>query len=203
MKCGAIVVNADKLTYAANLRSLDGIAGQPAVCPSRRPTSAIGRRWTCSSIAYQPTGVIHLAAGKSRRSLDRRCAADFLQTNVQGTFHLLEAARRFSRSAWPAEQPDRNSASSMSRPTRSTARLEADGLCSTKDFALSAELALFRQQSGVGSFSTRVAQDLRPAGCGFQLLQQLRAPPIPGKACSAGYPERFRGQAAAGLRNRK
>ena len=92
-KCGAIVVNADKLTYAANLHSLDGIAGSPRysfekidIC-DRPALDVLFDR-------FQPTGVIHLAA---ESHVDRSIAgaAVFLQTNIQGTFHLLEAARRF------------------------------------------------------------------------------------------------------------
>ena len=92
-ECGAFVINVDKLTYAANLRSLESIAGNPRyvfeqadIC-HRAPLEALFSQ-------YQPTGVIHLAA---ESHVDRSIsgAETFLKTNVEGTFHLLEAATRF------------------------------------------------------------------------------------------------------------
>ncbi|HEY1746983.1 MAG TPA: dTDP-glucose 4,6-dehydratase [Xanthobacteraceae bacterium] len=92
-ECDATVVNADKLTYAANLDSLERIAGNPRYSFERidvcdRP--AVNTLFT----TFQPTGVIHLAA---ESHVDRSISgADvFLQTNITGTFHILEAARRF------------------------------------------------------------------------------------------------------------
>ena len=58
---GGTVINVDKLTYAANLRSLDAVVDNPRyifeqadIC-DRRGLDAIFS-------SYQPTGVIHLAA---------------------------------------------------------------------------------------------------------------------------------------------
>jgi dTDP-glucose 4,6-dehydratase len=94
--CDAFVINVDKLTYAASLRSLDSIADNPRyvferadVCNREALNALFGR--------YQPTGVIHLAA---ESHVDRSIsgAEEFLKTNIEGTFHLLEAARRFYES---------------------------------------------------------------------------------------------------------
>ena len=85
------VVNVDSLTYAANLHSLDPIATSPLyiferadIC-DRRAIDAIFRR-------HQPTAVIHLAA---ESHVDRSItgAAAFIESNIVGTYHLLEAAR--------------------------------------------------------------------------------------------------------------
>jgi dTDP-glucose 4,6-dehydratase len=90
---GACVVNVDKLTYAANLHSLDSIAGSPQY---RFERTDICDRPALDALfdSYQPTGVIHLAA---ESHVDRSIsgAGVFLETNIQGTFHVLEAARRF------------------------------------------------------------------------------------------------------------
>jgi dTDP-glucose 4,6-dehydratase len=88
-----IVINVDKLTYAANLRSLDSIADSPRYVFER---ADICNRQALEVLFahYQPTGVIHLAA---ESHVDRSIsdAGAFLKTNVEGTFHLLETARCF------------------------------------------------------------------------------------------------------------
>ena len=66
--------------------------------------------------------------------------------------------------------------------------------------ALRAVLALFGVEGGVRPSRPRLARDLRPAGRALQLLEQLRAVPLPRKADPAGHPQRARGEAAAGLR---
>jgi dTDP-glucose 4,6-dehydratase len=87
------VVNVDKLTYAANLTSLDPIAKdfryafeQADVC-DRSALDAIFAR-------YKPTGIVHLAA---ESHVDRSItgSAAFLETNVVGTYRLLEAAKLY------------------------------------------------------------------------------------------------------------
>lgn len=87
------VVNVDKLTYAGNLASLADIG------ENRRYTfeqADIGDRVAmCRVFAeHQPEAVVHLAAESHvDRSIDS--AAPFLETNVVGTFTLLEAARDY------------------------------------------------------------------------------------------------------------
>lgn len=87
------VINLDKLTYAGNLASLKEVEDSPLyhfekadVC-DRPALDAIFRK-------YQPDGVMHLAA---ESHVDRSItgAADFIQTNIVGTFVLLEAARDY------------------------------------------------------------------------------------------------------------
>ena len=69
--------------------------------------------------------------------------------------------------------------------------------------ALCAVLALFRLQGGLGPSGAGLARNLWPAGRALQLLQQLRAVPLPRKAHPAGHPERARREAAAGLWRRR
>jgi dTDP-glucose 4,6-dehydratase len=87
----ALVVNLDKLTYAANLDSLMPIAGHDRyrfekadICDA----AALRRIFT----QYRPDAVFHLAAESHvDRSIDGPAA--FIETNVVGSYRLLEAAR--------------------------------------------------------------------------------------------------------------
>lgn len=87
------VVNIDKLTYAGNLESLREIAGSGRyvfehvdICD--RP--ALERVFSC----HQPDVVMHLAAESHvDRSIDRPAA--FIETNIIGTYTLLEVARNY------------------------------------------------------------------------------------------------------------
>lgn len=96
------VVNVDKLTYAANLRSLDAVAGEPAygfeqldIC-NRRGLDRIFAR-------YEPDAVIHLAA---ESHVDRSITGPsaFIETNIVGTYSLLEAARKFYEHLTPGRR---------------------------------------------------------------------------------------------------
>jgi dTDP-glucose 4,6-dehydratase len=92
-EAGAKVLNIDKLTYAANARSLDAIAGssgyrfmQMDICDETAVALALD--------SFQPEAIIHLAA---ESHVDRSIggADEFIETNIVGTFRLLEAARRY------------------------------------------------------------------------------------------------------------
>jgi dTDP-glucose 4,6-dehydratase len=93
---GYRVVNVDKLTYAASLESLEDACSNPRYVHERT--------CICDAAAlaglfrkHQPDGVIHLAAESHvDRSIDG--PADFIQTNIVGTFCLLEAARDYWQS---------------------------------------------------------------------------------------------------------
>jgi dTDP-glucose 4,6-dehydratase len=93
VKRGARVVNVDKLTYAANPRSLDAIAQDPHYVFERRD---ICDRAAMDAVLakYQPTAVLHLAA---ESHVDRSITgtAPFIDTNITGTYHLLEATRHY------------------------------------------------------------------------------------------------------------
>ena len=98
------VVNVDKLTYAANLHSLDSIANSPRY---RFIKADICDRGAIDAIFTEmaPDAVMHLAA---ESHVDRSItgSADFIQTNIVGTHTLLEAARLYweSLSATAKEQ---------------------------------------------------------------------------------------------------
>ena len=87
------VVNLDALTYAANslsLADLDGHADYEFVKGNITDRELVSALFT----KYQPAGVFHLAA---ESHVDRSItnAEDFVQTNVIGTFTMLEAARAY------------------------------------------------------------------------------------------------------------
>lgn len=87
------VFNIDKLTYAGNLESLKEIDQhsnyefkQIDICDTEQITAAID--------AFQPHAIMHLAAESHvDRSIDGPAA--FIQTNIVGTYTLLEAARKY------------------------------------------------------------------------------------------------------------
>ncbi|KYG98533.1 dTDP-glucose 4,6-dehydratase [Bradyrhizobium sp. DOA1] len=93
---GARVVNIDKLTYAANLDSLAGADGNPNyVFEKQCICEAPGLRRLFER--YQPDAVMNLAAESHvDRSIDG--PGEFIQTNIVGTFTLLQEAFRYWRS---------------------------------------------------------------------------------------------------------
>ncbi|MGY3346700.1 MULTISPECIES: dTDP-glucose 4,6-dehydratase [unclassified Bradyrhizobium] len=95
----ARVVNIDKLTYAANLASLPGAADHPCYAFERQ---CICEAETLRKLfeRYQPDAVMNLAAESHvDRSIDG--PAEFIQTNIIGTFTLLQEALRYWRSLSP------------------------------------------------------------------------------------------------------
>ena len=87
----ATVVNLDKLTYAATPEALEDCADSPRY---QLVEGDICDRALVASLfeEHQPDAVMHLAAESHvDRSIDG--PGDFLQTNIFGTFTLLEAAR--------------------------------------------------------------------------------------------------------------
>jgi len=87
------VVNVDKLTYAGNLESLRSVEGntryafeQVDICNASELTRVFSE--------HQPDVVMHLAAESHvDRSIDG--PSEFIQTNIVGTYNLLEASRHY------------------------------------------------------------------------------------------------------------
>ena len=90
---GHSVLNVDKLTYAANLTNLESVASHPHyqfekgdICDGPHMARLFER--------FQPDALLNLAAESHvDRSIDG--PATFMQTNIMGTFTLLEAARDY------------------------------------------------------------------------------------------------------------
>ncbi|MDP8101770.1 dTDP-glucose 4,6-dehydratase [Phocoenobacter atlanticus] len=87
------VINVDKLTYAGNLESLDSVSEseryhfeQVDICDAVTLKQVFAK--------YQPDLVMHLAAESHvDRSIDESSA--FIETNIVGTYTLLEVARQY------------------------------------------------------------------------------------------------------------
>jgi dTDP-glucose 4,6-dehydratase len=87
------LVNLDALTYAANPSSLEDLDGHPDYVFVRG--NIVDRDLVASLFSkYRPDGVMHLAA---ESHVDRSIvsAEDFVQTNVVGTYVMLDAARLY------------------------------------------------------------------------------------------------------------
>jgi dTDP-glucose 4,6-dehydratase len=87
------VVNVDKLTYAGNLESLKAIENNPNyrfeqadICDAAKMNQLLEK--------HQPDAIMHLAAESHvDRSIDG--PADFIETNIVGTYILVEAVRNY------------------------------------------------------------------------------------------------------------
>src|SRR5256886_2313922 len=97
---GEPIVNLDKLTYAGNPRSLDAVREdarhrfvQGDICERERVRNLLA--------THRPRAIVHFAA---ESHVDRSIAgpAEFVQTNVVGTWALLEEARAY----WEARGRD-------------------------------------------------------------------------------------------------
>ena len=90
---GEPVLNLDLLTYAGNLENLSSLADDPRHIFVR---GDIGDQALVTALLeqHQPRAVINFAA---ERHVDRSIHGpeDFIQTNVVGTFHLLESVRAY------------------------------------------------------------------------------------------------------------
>ena len=87
------VLNLDKLTYAGNLESLRQVENDPRY---RFLQADIGDQAAVSEAlsSFQPDAIMHLAAESHvDRSIDGPAA--FIQTNIVGTYALLEATRAY------------------------------------------------------------------------------------------------------------
>ncbi len=98
------VLNLDKLTYAGNLESLGSVAENPRY---QFLQADIGDSTTVAQALaeFQPDAIMHLAAESHvDRSIDGPAA--FIQTNIVGTYALLEATRTY----WSQLEPARKAA---------------------------------------------------------------------------------------------
>ncbi len=93
-KCN--VLNIDKLSYSGNLLSLDNVSLNPRysfvhadICDQDKLNKVF--------VSFQPDIIMHLAAESHvDRSIDG--PADFIETNIIGTFNLLEVSREYWKS---------------------------------------------------------------------------------------------------------
>ena len=101
VRAGHEVVNLDVLTYAANLENVANVSNAPGYAFEQadiRDRAALDRIFA----DHRPDAVMHLAAESHvDRSIDG--PGEFIETNINGTYNLLEAARAYwSREGKPA-----------------------------------------------------------------------------------------------------
>jgi len=99
-ECRIVVI--DKLTYAGHLENLEAVAGHPRFHFAR---ADIADRGAMEALfrEHRPAALLNFAAETHvDRSIDEPAA--FVQTNLVGTFELLEAARRFGAELPQAER---------------------------------------------------------------------------------------------------
>jgi dTDP-glucose 4,6-dehydratase len=101
---GEPVLNVDKLTYAGNLANLRSLEGDPRhvfvrgdICDSALVTQLLQQ--------HRPRAIVHFAA-ESHVDRSIHGPAAFIESNVTGTFSMLEAARAY----WPALPDDEKAA---------------------------------------------------------------------------------------------
>jgi dTDP-glucose 4,6-dehydratase len=87
------VINLDKLTYAGNLENLASLEGNPRHLFVR---GDIGDAELIAKLLteHQPRAIVNFAA-ESHVDRSIHGPAEFIQTNIVGTFHLLEATRTY------------------------------------------------------------------------------------------------------------
>ena len=175
---GCEVINLDKLTYAGNAESLADLDGNPnyhfeqidlagkEACPqvsaSSDSQSAIRHSSSQKSLQaifehYQPDAVMHLAAESHvDRSIDG--PGEFIQTNIVGTFNLLQASLAYWRSL-PKEGDGESRMANGERIDQSSAEVSA---FSVSKFQLSKETFRFLHVS-----TDEVYGSLEPDAPGF------------------------------------
>ena len=104
IRSGAEVLNVDALTYAGNTQSLADIASQRNyqfarlnICDASAISAAINE--------FRPTAIMHLAAESHvDRSIDG--PLQFVNTNIVGTYHLLQSSLQFWRNLGAKERQE-------------------------------------------------------------------------------------------------
>ena len=90
------VINVDKLTYAGNLESLNGVDRDPRYTFEQVDICDRGELERVFA-EHKPDAVMHLAAESHvDRSIDGPAA--FIETNIVGTYNLLDVARQYWQS---------------------------------------------------------------------------------------------------------
>jgi dTDP-glucose 4,6-dehydratase len=179
---GHEVVNLDAMTYAACEANVAPVAQSNLYSFEHadiRDRASLDRILA----THRPDAVMHLAAESHvDRSIDG--PGDFIETNITGTFNMLEAARAYWQQQGRPEgfrfhhiSTDEVFGSLGDRPVH-------------RGNALRPAQPLFGVQGGLGPSGAGLARNLWPAGGADQLLEQLRALSLSRKADPGGHPER-------------
>ena len=159
------VLVVDKLTYAGNLASLATVQGHPRY--------QFGRTDICDRLAvaknfssFDPDAVMHLAAESHvDRSIDG--PAEFINTNVVGTYVLLEAALAHWRELGVRAKNFRF----LHVSTDEVFGALTDEGYFTEETRVRSALTLFCKQGGIRSSGASVGPHLWAANLAYQLLQ--------------------------------
>jgi dTDP-glucose 4,6-dehydratase len=170
------ILNLDLLTYAGNLETLASLQGDAR---HRFVRGDIGDATLVASLLaeHQPRAVINFAA-ESHVDRSIHGPEDFIQTNVLGTFHLLEAVRAY----W-------SNLDDAKRPGFRFLHVSTDEVYGS---LLPGEAPFHEQrryEPNSPYSASKAASYLWLAGSHHQLLQQLRSLPFSRETDPAGHPE--------------
>jgi hypothetical protein len=188
------LINLDKLTYAGNRENLAALAGDPRHIFVH---GDIGDSDLTSRLLsqHQPRAIINFAA-ESHVDRSIHGPEDFIQTNIVGTFHLLEACA--ATGAVCLTTADRLSLSAcLDRRSLWLAGQGGGGL--QRNAPLRTEQPLLGEQGGERPSGARLPPHLWSAGADHQLLEQLWSLPLSREADSVDDRQCPGRQALAGL----
>ena len=192
---GYSVLNIDKLTYAANLQSLNSISGNARYSFVR---ADVCDRESLDVILsdFAPNAVVHLAA-ESHVDRSITSSPEFIRTNVVGTHTLLEAVRVYL-SQLSASGRDQFRFLHVSTD-EVYGSLGAQWLFQ-RSIGVRPAIALFSEQGGQRSPCQGVGRNIRISCAHLKLLEQLRSLSFPRKTHSADNIECARRSTTAGVR---
>ena len=171
------VCTVDKLTYSGSLDNLVDVADHAASSLPIRSTSATPSRLRAAVLRFCPDAIMHLAAETHvDRSIDGPSA--FIETNVVGTYQLLEVAREYAAAKRDAFRLLHVSTDEV------YGSLGRVGAVHRRQ-PVQAEFALFGIEGQRRSSRARVVRDLPSAGARHELFEQLRPVSVSGEADSA------------------
>ena len=184
---GYQVVNYDKLTYAGNLANLESVADNP--------NYSFVRGDICDAAALEEamngcTAVVHFAA---ESHVDRSIyePAPVIETNVTGTFFMLQVARKLRVERFVHISTDEVYGDML------------PGAFADGGIAAAAEQPVFRVQGRLRPVGSLLRAHVRISRADHALFEQLRPVPVSGKISPVDDHQRARRQAAADLRRRK
>ncbi len=180
------VTTLDKLTYAGRRENLHDVMDHPRHAFVHGDIADGG---VSGPLVEHSELVVHFAA---ETHVDRSilAAGDFIRTDVEGTFVLLEAARRAT--APPAVRPDFDRRGLRQRRGRREPR----------NRRAQAAQSVCGEQGGRGPPGLQLLGDLQRAGRDHAGLEQLRSVPVPGEGHPAVRDQRHRRHRRAALRRR-
>jgi dTDP-glucose 4,6-dehydratase len=92
-QCDEPIINFDKLTYAGNLNNLAALKNDPRHVFVRGDICD-GKQVLALLLQHRPRAIVHFAA-ESHVDRSIHGPGEFIETNINGTFSLLEAARAY------------------------------------------------------------------------------------------------------------